>query len=493
MDLMPKDNKKQTSHWIILVLLALAQFMVVLDVSIVNVMLPKVQHAFSMSETSLTWIITAYTIAFGGFLLLGGRAADLFGRRKVFLSGVTAFAIFSLLDGLSQSGGMLIALRACQGLSAAFMSPAALSIVLVTYNEGHERNVALSVWGAVASGGAAVGVLLGGVITQYLGWRWNFFINVPVGIFVLVWASRLVPRHDAEESDSTLDLPGAVLVTAGLMSLVYALIKAPSYGWTEHNTLIYFGIAIALLIGFVINESKVKHPIVPLSIFKIRNVVGGDLAQLSVAAGLFSVFFFVSLYVQEILGYSPVKTGLSFLPVPIAIAIAATNAPKLIKLVGPKIVLMFAPLLTAVGLFLLSKITIVGGYWAHLFPGMVIMGLGLGLTFVSILVSATTGVAKHLSGLASGLINTAQQVGGSLGLAVVSGLVASVTARYILARRAQAQLGHATSVARAGAVHAYHEGFLLASCFSLFAVAVAIFVIKRQKVTKVSKESLAAS
>src|SRR5665213_2494624 len=309
---------KKTNHWFILILLATAQFMVILDSSIVNVMLPKVQAAFSLSTTNLQWIVTAYTLAFGGFLLLGGRAADLFGRRKVFLAGLTAFTIASLLDGLSMSGGMLISLRAIQGLSAAFMSPAALSIVLVTYREGHERNLALSVWGSVAAGGAAVGVLLGGIVTQYLGWRWNFFINVPVAIFVFTMAFRLVPSHEAEERENSLDLLGAVTITGALMMLVYALTKAPDNGWTSSTTIGFLIGTAALLAVFLINEARVKHPLVPLKIFKTRNLAAADIIQLCLAAGLFSTFFFSTLYFQEVLGYSPVKTGLAFLPVPIS-------------------------------------------------------------------------------------------------------------------------------------------------------------------------------
>jgi len=468
---------KTTNHWFILALLATAQFMVVLDVSIVNVMLPTVQHAFHLTESNLQWIVTAYTITFGGFLLLGGRAADLFGRRRVFLTGIAVFAIVSLLDGLSQSGGMLIALRAFQGLAGAFMSPAALSIVLVTYKEGHERNLALSVWGAVASGGAAVGVLLGGILTQYLGWRWNFFINVPVGLFVLIAASRLVPKHESEETHNSLDLPGAISVTAGLMLLVYGLVKAPTDGWTAHTTLTYFIISAILFILFIINEKRAAHPLVPLSIFKIRNVAGGDLIQLFVAASLFSVFFFASLYFQEVLLYSPVRTGLSFLVVPIAIAIAATNAPRLIKRVGFKPLLVFAPLLTAIGLYILAHITVQGGYFAHVMPGLIIMGFGLGLTFVSLLVAATSGVAPQLSGLASGLITTSQQVGGSLGLAVLAGIVASSTARYITNAHSLSPLTQA-----AGAVHAFHIAFYFAAGFAVMASILALIIIKQKKI-----------
>jgi EmrB/QacA subfamily drug resistance transporter len=469
-------KEKTTSHWLILVLLALAQFMVVLDVSIVNVMLPTVEKAFHLSQTNLQWVITAYTLTFGGFLLLGGRAADLFGRRRVFLTGTAVFALVSLADGLSQSGGMLISLRALQGLAAAFMSPAALSIVLVTYKEGHERNLALSVWGAVAAGGAAVGLLLGGIITQYLGWRWNFFINVPVGAIVLFGATRLVPRHESEETHTNLDLPGAVLITGGLMLLVYALVKAPANGWTAHSTLAYFVISVVALLAFVWNENRAKHPLIPLSIFKIRNVTGANSVQLFVAAGLFSVFFFCSLYVQQILGYSPVRTGLSFLVIPFVIAITATNAPRLIKRVGYKPILVVAPLFTAVGLFMLAHVPVYGNYWTHVAPGMAVMAFGLGFTFVSLLVAATSGVAGHLSGLASGLVNTAQQIGGSLGLAVLTGIAASSTTRYLHNARS-----HSHNLIATATVHGFRTGFYVSVGFALAASLLALLVIKNGK------------
>ncbi|HEY4963109.1 MAG TPA: MFS transporter [Candidatus Saccharimonadales bacterium] len=473
---MANKKKKSTNHWIILVILALAQFMVVLDVSIVNVMLPSVQHAFHLTESNLQWIITAYSLTFGGFLLLGGRAADLYGRRRVFLAGVIVFTIASLLDGLSQSGGMLISLRAVQGLAGAFMSPAALSIVLVTYREGHERNLALSVWGAVAAGGAAVGVLLGGIITQYFGWRWNFFINVPVGVFVFIMASRLVAKHEAEERDSSLDLPGAVTITGGLMMLVYALVKAPASGWTSKTSLVYFAISLALIIAFIINESRVKHPLIPLSIFKIRNLSGADLIQFSTAAGLFSVFFFCTLYFQEVLGYTAVRTGVAFLPIPITIAIVATNVPKIIQKVGYRKVLIVAPLISATGLFMLGHIPVNGGYWTHILPGLLVMAVGLGSTFVSVLIAATSGIPGHLSGLASGLVNTAQQVGGALGIAVLTGIATSSTVRYL------SHQAHPQTAVAAATVHGFHVGFFVACGFSIVASLLAIFVVKQTHV-----------
>jgi len=469
-------EKKATNHWLILILLALAQFMVVLDVSIVNVALPSIQKAFGMSQTSLQWIVTAYTLTFGGFLLLGGRAADLFGRRRVFLIGVAVFVLASLADGLSHSGGMLITCRTIQGMAGAFMSPAALSIVLVTYKEGHERNVALSVWGAVASGGAAAGVLLGGIFTQYLGWRWNFFINVPIGLGVIVTALRILKKHESEAEHNNLDLTGAVLVTGGLMMLVYALVKAPASGWTSHTSLTYFGISLAALIVFVINESRAKHPLMPLHIFRIRNLSGADSLMLLMAAGLFSIFFFTTLYMQEILGYSPVKTGVSFLVIPVAIALAATNVPRLVKKIGYRPILMVAPLVVSAGLFWVSHIPVNGTFWGNVAPGMILLGLGMGATFISVTIAATSGVPKNEAGLASGLLNTSQQIGGSVGLAVLTGVATSSTARYIHNLHATPnKLGIA-----AATVHGFHDGYLIASTFGIGASLLATFVIRQQ-------------
>ena len=469
-------EQKQTNHWFILVLVALAQFMVVLDISIVNVALPSMQAAFHMTQTNLQWVVTIYTLAFGGFLLLGGRTADLFGRRRIFLSGVIVFTLASLGTGLSQSQGMLIGFRALQGLAGAFMSPAALSIILVTYREGHERNVALSVWGAVASGGAAVGVLLGGILTQYLDWRWNFFINVPVGLLVVFTSLRVLAKHESEAEHNSLDLPGAVSVTAGLMTLVYALVKAPTYGWTDHRTLTYFGISAALLLFFIVNESIVKHPLMPLRIFRIRNLSGADLLMMLQAAGLFSVFFFTTLYLQEVLGYTPVKTGVSFLVVPVAIAIAATNVPRLIQKIGYRPILMVAPLIVSSGLFWMSHIPVDGTFWHNVAPGMILLGFGMGATFVSVTIAATSGVPNHEAGLASGLLNTSQQIGGALGLAVLTGIATSSSTRYIQGLHFHGQPTH--HIITAATVHGFHDGYLLASTFGVGASLIATFVIR---------------
>jgi EmrB/QacA subfamily drug resistance transporter len=470
---------KQTNHWLILILIALAQFMVVLDVSIVNVALPSIQHAFNMSQTSLQWIITAYTLTSGGFLLLGGRAADLFGRRRIFLSGVVVFALASLADGLAQSGGELIVFRAIQGMAGAFMSPAALSIVLVTYREGHERNVALSVWGAVASGGAAAGVLFGGIITQYLNWRWNFFVNVPIGIGVIITALRILAVHESETEHNSLDLPGAVLATGGLMSLVYALVEAPTYGWTGHRPLTFFAISLAALVLFVVNESRAQHPLMPLRIFRIRNLVGADTMMLLQSAGLFSIFFFTTLYMQEVLGYTPIKTGLSFLIVPVAISVVAINIPKVVQRIGYKPILMVAPLVVSSGLFWISHIPVAGSFWQDVAPGLTLLGLGMGATFVSVTIAATSGVPKNESGLASGLLNTSQQIGGAVGLAVLSGVAASSTKRYIDNLHLHAAPGH--EVVNTAMVHGFHDGYLIASTFGIGASLLATFIIRQRR------------
>ncbi len=467
------------SHWWILILLALAQFMVVLDVSIVNVALPAIQGAFHMSATSLQWIITAYTLTFGGFLLLGGRAADLFGRRKIFLIGVALFTAASLACGIAQSEAWIIIARGIQGLAAAFMSPAALSIVLVTYKEGHERNVALSVWGAVAAGGAAAGVLLGGILTQYLDWRWNFFVNVPVGLLVMLAAYRLLDKHESTVEHNNLDLRGAVLATGGLMTLVYALVKAPESGWTSSISLTLFAVSIAALIGFVFNESRVKHPLMPLHIFKIRNLTGANLMQMFMTAGMFSIFFFTTLYMQQVLGYTPIKTGVSFLVIPIVIAITATLIPRVIQKIGYKPILMIAPLFVAAGLYWLSFIPVDGTFWGNVAPGMILMGLGMGATFVSVTIAATSGVSHEESGLASGILNTSQQIGGAVGLAVLTGIATTAAGNYIknlglTAAPTPHQMLEAT-------VHGFHDGYLIGAAFAVVAALIATFVIKQKK------------
>lgn len=467
-------SKHADNKWVILAVLALAQFMVVLDVAIVNVALPSIAADLKFQPNNLQWVITAYTLTFGGFLLLGGRASDLFGRRKIFIGAVTAFFITSLLCGLAQTEGQLIIARAVQGLAAAFMSPAALSIVLTEFKEGKERNAAMGVWAAVAAGGAAAGVLLGGILTQYLNWRWNFFVNVPVGIFVAIISLRLLPHHIGEERGRVkLDLSGAVLATGGLMSLVYGLSKAPSQGWDSVAVWSFIVGGAVLLALFIWNERRVDQPLMPLAIFKIRNVSGGNLAFLVISCTMFSMFFFITLYVQEVLGYSPVKTGLCFLPVTVVIAIVSGIVSKRVGKIGYKPPMVAGPLVLALGLFLLSKqMKVDGDYWHNVFPGLATSAAGMGLTFVSGTLAATSGVPKHFSGLASGILNTSQQVGGALGLAILSAVAYTTVTNEVSA-------GTLPVVAQ---VNGYQDGLHVGVFLALIAVVVVQLVVKNQKV-----------
>ncbi len=368
----------------------------------------------------------------------------------------------------------MVPLRALQGLGAAFMSPAALSIVLTMFREPSERARALSLWGAVSAGGATAGLLLGGILTTYLNWRWNFFVNVPVGIAVIVAALRLLPKHEAEEKDKTLDLPGALLATSGLMLLVYTLAHGQAWGWSAPGTIEAIALAIGLLIGFVINEIYIaKHPLVPFSIFRLGNVAAANFVQLFITASLFSTFFFISLYVQEILKYSPLQAGLAFLPMSLVIGTGAILAPRIITRFGYKVIIVGSPLLLAVGLFTFAHINVDGAY-LDLLPGLLISAAGLGFSFVAISIAATTGVPPQESGLASGLLTTAQQVGGSLGLAILTSIAASKTASVI-----------ASGVSQPLALlEGFHAAFYMGVGFAVTASILALVFITRPKIAK---------
>jgi len=454
---------------LLLLILAAAQFMVILDGSIVNVALSSIMEGLNFAPENLQWVVTSYVLAFGGFLLLGGRAADLFGRKRIFLIGLVGFTLGSLLAGFAQNEAMMIVARVIQGLTAAFMSPAALSIILTEYKEGPERNKALGVWGAVGAGGAAAGLIAGGFLTEYLGWRWDFIVNLPIGIVLIVLALKHVPAHHSDADHKHLDLRGAVFVTTGLMALVYGLTNAPTWGWASTQALLWLGSSLVLLAAFVFNELKVKHPLVDLSIFRIRNLTGANVAQLFITAGLMSMFFFISLYLQEILKFKPIETGLAFLPFAVTVGITATQASKFIGRFGYKPFLVAGPLAMSVALFILSHISVGGSYFAVVLPGLVLMALGAGFTFIAVSVAATSGVPKHQSGLASGLLNTSQQIGGALGLAILSG-VASTAATNAM----PTNMGVAT-------VSGYHSALLVASCFALSASIVSTIIIRAKK------------
>lgn len=461
-------QEKLVNKKVILLLLSLAMFLVVLDSAIINVALPAIKKGLDFETAELQWVLTAYILTFGGFLMLGGRTADLYGRRRVLVWGIAGFSFFSLLTGLSNSSTMLIFLRALQGLAGGFMAPTALSILLTTFAEGEERNKALSIWSIVASGGAAAGVFLGGLLTQYLGWRWCFFVNVPIGIAVIYWILQYIPAHIQEARDKKLDLPGAILVTSGLMALVYGLTLATRAGWTSIETLLVFG-SSALLIGlFVFNEKKTKHPLVPLTIFRIRNVTGGNLIMLPIVAGALGMFFFLSQYIQNILHYSPLVSGLCFLPIPIIIGVISYNAPKLLNKFGFKPLVIAGTALTATGTFLNSFLSVDSSYWLQILPGFVILALGFGISFVAITVAATSGVPPEESGLAAGLINTSQQIGGALGLAVLA-VVANTTTKAGLVA------GKSLVLATVGG---YEKAFLTAAVMMAIALFFGIFVIR---------------
>jgi EmrB/QacA subfamily drug resistance transporter len=474
-------------RWKALVVLAVAQFMVVLDASIVNVALPSIQDDLDFSDESLQWVVNAYTLAFGGFLLLGGRAADLFGRRRVFVLGLGLFSVASLAGGFATSSEWLIVARGVQGLGAAIVSPAALSIVTTTFTEGAERNKALGIWGALAGAGGAAGVLFGGMLTEWAGWEWVLFVNVPIGVAAMLVAPRYVRESKGQEKTS-MDIGGAVLVTAGLIVLVYALVDAESAGWTSGQTIGLLALSLALLLAFVVVELRiVRHPVMPLQIFRNRNVASADAVALLVGASLFSMFFIISLYLQRVLGFSALEAGLAYLPLAFTIIFSAGAASQLVTRAGPKPVLVLGLVLTAIGLLWFSRVSVGGGYVGDvLFPSLIVAA-GLGFSFVPLTIVAVAGVTHDEAGLASGLINTAQQVGGALGLAVLSSIANS---------RARDVLG-AGPPNPAEIPNALTEGFQIAFAvgagFALLGVLLALVAVPRVSREAASQEAAVAA
>jgi EmrB/QacA subfamily drug resistance transporter len=409
-----------TNKWLALALLAAAQFVVVLDASIVNVALPSIGTDLKFSQDDLSWVVNAYVLVFGGFLMLGGRLADLLGRRRLFIIGLVLFGAASLAGGLAESEGQLIVARAVQGLGAALLSPAALSLVTVLFAEGADRNKAMGVWGAVAGSGGAVGVLLGGMLTEWAGWEWVLFVNVPIAAAAALLATRLLPES-RNEGRRHFDVAGAFTITAGLSLLVYALVDANNVGWGSTRTLGLAAIALALIGAFYAIERRTKAPLVPFpGIFRIRTIAGVNATAVLVAASLFSMFFFISLYMQQVLGFSALEAGLAYLPLAVGIIITAGASAGLVTRFGFKPVLVAGLIVTAGGLVWFSQVSVDGSYVGDvLFPSL-LAAVGLGLAFVSMTVAAVSGVENHEAGLASGLINTSQQIGGALGLAILA-------------------------------------------------------------------------
>jgi EmrB/QacA subfamily drug resistance transporter len=417
-------------RWAALAVVCAAFFMTVLDVSIVNVALPSIGRALDFSRDNLQWVVTAYAITYGGFLLLAGRAADLLGRRRVFVAGVVLFTLASFLCGLAWSEGVLIASRAVQGLGAAIISPAALSIVTTTFEEGPERNKALGIWGAIGGSGAAVGVLAGGVLTKYLGWEWIFFVNVPVGALAFALTPRFV-RESRSERDSSQDVAGAITVTAGLGLLVYAVSKAPDHGWGSGWTLSRLVVAVLLIGAFLAVESRAKDPLMPFRIFRVRTVAGANVAGVLLGAVTFANFFLLTLYVQQVLGWSALKTGLTFAATAGTAVLWAGLAQALVTKIGPKTVMAAGFVAMIAGMVWYTQIPVHATFWADLLPGYLLVGFALPFCFIPVSIAALAGVEAHEAGLASGLINTAQQIGGAVGVAVTSSVSLSHFDRLI--------------------------------------------------------------
>ena len=406
-------------RWKALAVVCAAFFMTVLDVSIVNVALPSIGTGLHFAPDDLQWVITAYAITFGGFLMLGGRAADLFGRRKIFVVGVVVFTIASFFCGLAWSEGVLIASRAVQGLGAAIISPAALAIIMTTFDEGSERNKALGIWGAIGGGGAAVGVLAGGVLTKYLGWEWIFFVNVPVGAIALGLTPRFV-RESRAERESSPDVLGAVAVTSGLALLVYAVSTAPTHHWGSAKTLLLLAASVVLLAAFLVIEARTKDPLMPFHIFRIRTVSGANISALLLGASLFANFFLLTLYVQDVLGWSALRTGLTFIATAGSAVLWAGVAQALVTRFGAKPIMVIGFVGMLAGMLWYTTIPVHGSYWSDLLPGYLIIGFAIPFAFIPVSIAALAGIEHHEAGLASGIFNTAQQIGGAIGVAMVS-------------------------------------------------------------------------
>jgi len=417
----PLAGGRETRKGLALLVLGMSQLMIVLDISIVNVALPDIAKALDVQGAEdLSWVVTGYTLTFGGFLLLGGKLADRLGRRRIFIAGASLFAVASLLGGLAGSLGLLIAARLIQGLGGALMAPAALSMLTVVFAEGRERNRALGVWAAISAGGAAIGLIVGGVLTEYASWRWVLFVNVPVAALAVLGAFRVLPESRDSRARG-FDVTGALLVTGGLVALVYALVKGNDLGWGSVRTLVMLGLAAVLLIAFVIVERRVRDPLVDFGLFRSRSLLGADLGALFVGAGLFAVFFFLVLWMQQVHGYSPLRAGFAFLPMTAFIVVGAAIASQLISRIGARPLLMIGPGLGAAGMLSLAlRLGPGSSYVTVVLPALCVLALGMGMTFVSLTSSAVAGVPPEEAGVASALLNAGQQVGGALGLAILT-------------------------------------------------------------------------
>ncbi|MDQ1645061.1 MAG: hypothetical protein QOJ50_1245 [Cryptosporangiaceae bacterium] len=465
-------------RWVALAVIAVSQLMVVLDATIVNIALPQAQHDLGITDADRPWAVTAYTLAFGGLLLLGGRIADYWGRKRTFLVGMVGFALASALGGLAQGGGMLFAARALQGAFGALLAPASLALLTVLFTEAHERAKAFAVYGAIAGGGSAVGLVLGGVLTEYANWRWCLLVNIPIALLALIPAIPLVPESRAH-GDTRYDIPGAVTVTAGLVSLVYGFTKAadPALGWSSWRSLGFIVAGVLLLALFVLIEARSKNPLLPLRIVTNRNRGGAYLSSTLFGAGLFGAFLFLIFYFQRTLGYSPLRAGLSSLPVTLGVLVAAGVASQLMPRIGAKPLMILGSLTAACAMFSLTRIDIHTSFPAHLLPSQIALGLGLGFTFVPLSSLALVGVPEHDAGAASATLNATQQIGGSLGTALLNTMFASAVARY-LTGHVPATPQEAGRIVQTATVHGYTVAFAWGSALILLATVLIIVLIK---------------
>ncbi|HEX9031111.1 MAG TPA: MFS transporter [Streptosporangiaceae bacterium] len=417
---------------ITLVLLCAVQFLDIADSAIVNVALPSIQHSLSFSQQNLQWVASGYILTYGGFLLLGGRLGDLLGRRRMLLIGLAVFTAASMTAGLAGDAGLLVAARLIQGTGAALMAPAALSELTTSFREGRDRNAALGVWGAVSGMAAAAGVFLGGVISQGPGWRWVFFVNPPVCVVVAGGALVLLTRDRGVRAGGTaFDSQGAVLATGGMLLLVYSLVRAPVVGWGSIQTIVTLTGSAVLIAGFAVNEVRSRNPLVPFAILRVKGLVAADLTQLIAFCGFFSMFFYATLYMQEVLHYSPLKAGAAYLPITAGFAVAGGVASQLITRIGTRPVVTAGCLIAAAGIYYVSRVPLHGSYARDLLPGFVVMSLGAGSVFVSVTATANAGVPADKAGLAAGLLNSSQQIGSALGLAILSAVAITRTGRLI--------------------------------------------------------------
>jgi EmrB/QacA subfamily drug resistance transporter len=447
-----------------LLLLCAVQFLDIVDSSIMNVALPSIRHDLHFSQQSLQWVLSGYLLTYGGFLLLGGRAADLLGRRRLLASGTVLFALCSLAGGLAANAGMLIGARVAQGVGAAMMAPAALSILTTKFTEGAERHKAFGIWGAVSGLAAATGVFFGGVLAEGPGWRWVLFVNIPICVLVVAGAFRLVSGQRPSARLANFDAIGAILVTAGMLLLVYALVKAPETGWGTAHTIGELGTAGVLLAAFVLNEQRHRNPLVPFSIFRVKGLAAADATQLIAFAGFVSTFFFLTLYMQNVLGYSPIQGGSAYLPVTAGVAIAAGASSQLFARTGTRPIIIAGALTAAGAMSYLSRVPVHGSYLTDLLPGLLVMAIGLGAVFVAVTTAANAGVPADRAGLAAGLINTSQQLGTALGLAIFSAIATARTNELLAGH--SSQLHALTS--------GYQRALLACSSFVLAAAIIAV-------------------